>query len=58
MTVDLHNFAYMNGEQQIPEVVRAALAGRRSQAQFVMAIVTSALATIALAAVLLLSGII
>ncbi len=30
MSADLHNFAYMNGEQQIPEVVREALAPRYS----------------------------
>ena len=30
MSVDLHDFAYMNGEQQIPEVVREALAPRYS----------------------------
>jgi len=30
LSVDLHNFAYMNGEQQIPEVVREALAPRYS----------------------------
>jgi CHAD domain-containing protein len=30
LSVDLHNFAYMNGEQQIPEVVREALAPQYS----------------------------
>ena len=30
MSADLHNFAYMNGEQQVPRVVREALAPRYS----------------------------
>src|SRR5690348_1232744 len=30
VSADLHNFAYMNGEQQVPEVVREALAPRYS----------------------------
>ena len=30
MSADLHNFAYMNGEQQVPGVVREALAPRYS----------------------------
>jgi CHAD domain-containing protein len=30
LSVDLHDFAYMNGEQQVPEVVREALAPRYS----------------------------
>jgi hypothetical protein len=39
-------------------LVRAALAGRRSQGQFVVAIVLSALAAIGLAGILLLSGVV